>query len=87
MMNMRNKENFISDFEKVANEQTLRTVDPVEDASHAMNQSNELKYVLPNEFSKTGKDESFIFEKNLREKTGADLGEVLEDYFYIGRGE
>ena len=86
-MNMRNKENFISDFEKVANEQTLRTVDPVEDASHAMNQSNELKYVLPTEFSKTGKDESFIFAKNLREKTGSDLGEVLEDYFYVGRGE
>lgn len=69
---MRNKENFISDFEKVANEQTLQTVDPVEDASHAMNQSNELKYVLPNELSRTGKDESFIFVKNLREKTSSD---------------
>ena len=84
---MRNKANFISDFEKVANEQALQTVDPVEDASHVMNQSNELKYVLPNEFSITGKDESFLFEKNLHEKTGSDLGEVLEDYFYVGRGE
>ena len=83
---MRNKEKFIADVEKVANQSVLSEVDFVEDAAHTLNNDidNHGEYTIIGDFTTTGKNETFIFVRNERPKTD-NPNESIEDWFYEGR--
>lgn len=83
---MREKQKFIDDFNKVVKDEFKSEIDPVQDAAHTLDHSTDLIYTLPKEFSKTGQDENFKFEKKYRVKTDSEnTGESVEDYFYLGK--
>lgn len=84
---MRDKQKFIDDFNKVIKEEFKNEIDPVQDAAHILDHSEDLVYTLPKEWSKTAQDEKFKFEKKYRVKTDVEpeVGEAVEDYFYIGK--
>ena len=83
---MRNKQIFLDDAAKVIKEEFKEELNVVEDAAHLMNHSEETKYVIPEPFTTTGKDEVFLFEIKERPKTD-NPNEEIPDYYYIGRGE
>lgn len=82
---MRNKEKFIEDAKKVVKPEILEEVELVEDAAHCMRHSDSTVYKVPANLTITGNDESFKFELKEREATN-NPNEVVEDYFYLGRG-
>lgn len=81
---MRNKENFITDFEKVVKPEFKKVIDPVQDAAHVINHEDGFKYTLPKDFSSTGKDEVFVFVEEERAKTD-NPDENMLDLFYKGK--
>ena len=83
---MRNKAKFIEDAYPVVKPEFSEALNVVEDAAHVMNQTGETTYTIPSQFTTSGKDESFKFEKKLRPSTEYPSQQV-EDYFYIGKGE
>lgn len=83
---MRNKEQFIKDFEAVATPEIVKEVDPVEDAAHTMHHTGGTIYQLIAPFTKENKAASFKFEIKKREKTD-DLTEKIDDFYYVGMGE
>lgn len=82
---MRNKQEFLADYNAVVNEKMKNDVMAVEDAAHSMNQEDSTIFTVPSDYTKSGEDEHFIFEKKERPKTD-NANETVEDYFYIGRG-
>lgn len=82
---MRNKTDFIEAVKEVIKPDILTDEQVIEDAAHTMNQLKTTEYALPKEFTSTGKDEVFLFERKSREATDGE-GEV-DDYFYLGKGE
>lgn len=83
---MRNKQNFIDDVEKIIKEEVYQTdsFDIIQDAAHTLQHSVELKYVLPKDFTTTGKDEVFIFDIEPRPMTD-NPEEDMDDFFYKGK--
>ncbi len=82
---MRNKTDFIEAVKKVIKPNVLTDEQIVEDAAHTMNQSQTTEYILSKEFTSSKEDEVFLFEKKLREATNGEG--VVDDYFYLGKGE
>lgn len=83
---MRNKQQFLDDADKVLKEEFKEELNVVEDAAHIMNNTLETTYTLPSDFTKTGEDELFLFDKIMRPRTD-DPTKEIPDYLYIGRGE
>lgn len=83
---MRNKQKFLDDIVPLIKPEFLGELNPVEDAAHVMTHTGICEYKLPGNFSTTGKDTVFLFEKDLRGKTD-NPNEEIEDYFYKGIGE
>lgn len=83
---MRNKEEFINDAYEVVKDEFKTDLNVVEDAAHLMHNNHSLVYTIPSEFTTTGKNEKFYFEKKLRPTTD-DPEKSVEDYFYIKKGE
>lgn len=81
---MRNKQNFLDDADKVIKDEFKQDLNVVEDAAHLMNQNNNTTYTIPSQFTSTGVDETFLFEKRFRPKTDNPIEEI-EDYFYVGK--
>ncbi|MDA9427648.1 hypothetical protein B834_94 [Enterococcus mundtii 1A] len=50
-----------------------------------MNHSTEPKLTITAEFTKTDKDETFLFEQKERPKTD-NPEDMISDWFYTGRG-
>lgn len=82
---MRNKKEFLDDYNSIVKEEMKNDQMAVEDAAHSMNQEESTVFTVPSDYTVTGKDEHFIFEKKERPKTDNHF-ETVEDYFYIGRG-
>lgn len=83
---MRNKEQFLTDYNEVVKPEFQYNENVIEDAAHTLNHSTEPKLTITAEFTKTDKDETFLFEQKEREKTD-DPNEGLLDWFYVGRGD
>lgn len=83
---MRKKEEFIKDVEKVVLPNFLEEVDFVQDAAHTLNHDldNYGEYTILKDFTKTGKEETFVFLREERPKTD-NPEELIEDWFYEGR--
>ena len=83
---MRNKETFLKDVKEVTNKVLVGEVNFVEDAAHTLNNDadNHGEYTVLKDFTTTGKNETFIFTRNLRPKTD-NSEESIEDWFYEGR--
>lgn len=82
---MRNKGKFLTDYNEVVKPEIQNDETVVEDAAHTLNHSAEPVYTVPAEFTKTNKDEKFVFEQKEREKTD-NPDESMLDWFYTGRG-
>lgn len=82
---MRNKEQFLTDYNEVVKPEIQNDETVVEDAAHTLNHSAELVFIVPAEFTKTNKDEKFVFEQKERKKTD-NPDESMLDWFYKGRG-
>lgn len=83
---MRNKEKFIQEAYPLIKKEFRTELNVVEDSAHTMNQTQSNTYTIPADFTISGKDETFAFEKKPRPATDDPSVEV-EDYFYVGRGE
>lgn len=83
---MRDKRKFLDAADEVLKDEFKEELNVVEDAAHLMNQNVSTKYTIPKQFTTTGKDEIFLFEKKERPRTDKPE-ESIEDYFYVGRGE
>lgn len=83
---MRNKQQFLDETAKVIKEEFKEELNVVEDAAHIMNQTGELTYTIPKDFTSTNEDEAFLFEIKDRPKTD-NPSEEIPDYYYVGRGE
>ena len=83
---MRNKAKFIEDAYGVIKDEYKTDLNVVEDAAHTMNQNQSVVYSIPSNFTTTGQDEKFYFEKKKRLATDDSIKQV-EDYFYIKKGE
>ncbi|WP_430596326.1 DUF5960 family protein [Enterococcus sp. DIV2163] len=82
---MRNKEQFLTDYNEVVKPEIQNDETVVEDAAHTLNHSAESVFIVPAEFTKTNKDEKFVFEQKEREKPD-NPDESMLDWFYKGRG-
>lgn len=82
---MRNKGKFLIDYNEVVKPEIQNDETVVEDAAHTLNHSAEPVFIVPAEFTKTNKDEKFVFEQKEREKTD-NPDESMLDWFYKGRG-
>ncbi|MBE9390469.1 DUF5960 family protein [Vagococcus salmoninarum] len=82
---MRNKEKFINDVKEVIKPDLLTEEQLVEDAAHTMTNTKTETFTLPKEFTKTDKEECFLFTKKYRAATDGD--QDVDDFFYLGRGE
>lgn len=65
---MRNKEQFLTDYNEVVKTEIQNDETVVEDAAHTLNHSAEPVFIVPAEFTKTNKDEKFVFEQKERKK-------------------
>jgi hypothetical protein len=83
---MRNKEEFIKDFEAVAKEEIIKEVNPIEDAAHTMHHTGVPNYQLLGMFTKSENPVNFKFEIKKREKTD-DPTKKIDDFYYIGMEE
>lgn len=82
---MRNKEEFLTDYNEVVKPEFQYNENVIEDAAHTLNHSTEPKLTITAEFTKTDKDETFLFEQKDRPKTD-NPEEMISDWFYTGRG-
>lgn len=83
---MRNKENFIKDYNEVVKKEFQNDEIAVEDAAHVLNNSEDVVVTVESKFTTTGENESFVFEQKERPKTDNENDSIV-DWFYVGRGE
>lgn len=81
---MRNKEQFLDDYNKVVKKEFQNDENTIEDAAHTLNHNIEPLVTVAAEFTETGKLESFRFEQKQRAKTD-DPDEKILDWYYVGR--
>lgn len=81
---MRNKAKFIEDAYAAMKDEYKEEINVVEDAAHVMKHTGDCCYKLPGQFTLSGKDEIFEFEKRPRPLTD-DPTQSIDDYFYLGK--
>lgn len=81
---MRNKAAFIEAAYSVLKEELHEDLNVVEDAAQQMNHLDNLIYRIPKEYTTTGKNEEFYFERKPRQATNDETKQIL-DFYYVGK--